>query len=163
MAGWREARLALGAWCSLTAGCTQVVRYTESLVDERSGRTLVTRLPATVGATVGFAVGVPVDIVAFVPAWLLYRTQPKETRDPVSWFLFPSFVLWKVGALVGTPFDGLEWLAWRSWRDKPAMSEQEREAIERTWDDRLHYDAWPVTPVYPLPADAGGRAADRAP
>jgi hypothetical protein len=146
--------LALAVLAALPA-CTQVVRYTEALVDERSGRTLFTRLPATVGATVGFAVGVPVDVVAFLPAWLVYRTQPKETRDPVSWFLFPSFVLWKVGALVGSPFDGVEWLAWRAWQPRAPLLPQEREAMERAWDDRLHYDEYPVVPIHPVPPHAG--------
>lgn len=153
-AGCRPA--ALLTVLALLSACTQVVRYTEAVVDERSGRTLFTRLPATVGATFGFAIGIPVDVIAFLPAWLIYRTQPKETRDPVSWFLFPSFVLWKVGALVGTPFDGAEWLAWRSWHRPPPVTPQEREAIERAWDDRLHYDEYPVTPVHPLPRPAKG-------
>ena len=87
--------LALVAAVASLTGCTQVVRYTDELVDPRYGRTLFTRLPATVGATAGFAIGVPLDIVAIPAAWVVYRSQPRETRDPVSVFLFPSFVLYR--------------------------------------------------------------------
>ena len=146
------------AACGLTA-CTPVVRYTNELVDPDGERTLFTRLPATVGATTGFAVGVPLDVVAIPAAWVVYRSQPRETRDPLSVFLFPSFVLWKVGALVGTPFDLVEWGAWRSWHAPAPMSDNEREAIERLWDERLYYTEYPVTPVYPLPD--GGSAPPR--
>lgn len=140
------ASLAAGA-CTL-AGCTQVVRYSEALVNDPE-RTWLTKLPATIGGTFGFAVGVPVDVAAFLPAWLVYRSQPKETRDPLSVFLFPSFVLWKVGTLVGTPFDAIEWATWRGWQPAQPLTAEEREAIEREWDSRLSFPEYPVTPLYP--------------
>ena len=81
--------------------CTPVVRYTDALVSDPE-RTWFTKLPATVGGTVGFVVGVPVDVAALVPLWFVYRSQARETRDPLSVFLFPSFVLWKAGVLLAT-------------------------------------------------------------
>lgn len=154
----RLAGAALPAALAVLAGCTSVVRYTEELVDERHGRSWFTRFPATLGGTAGFVVGVPVDVAAFLPAWLVYRSQPKETRDPLSVFLFPSFVLWKVGTLLGAPFDLVEWGVYRAWQDEPALSQQEREAIEREWDGREYYSEYPVTPIHPLvppPSDGG--------
>jgi hypothetical protein len=130
--------------------CSHVVQYTNELVDARSGRTWFTRLPATVGGTVGFVVGVPVDIVAIPASWVVYVSQPKETRDVLSVFLFPSFVLWKAGALLGAPFDGLEWAAYRSWQPPQPVTQEERETIERAWDE-AGWSTYPVTPVYPAP------------
>lgn len=147
--GWRLA-LVLGALPALS-GCTPVVRYADALVDDRYGRTWFTRLPATLGGTAGFAIGIPVDIVALLPLWLVYRSQPQETRDPLSVFLFPSFVLWKVGVLLGAPFDLVEWGTYRAWRAEPQLTQQEREAIEREWDSRGYYSEYPVTPIHPLP------------
>ena len=140
------------AWLALVAvgGCTPVVRYSEALVNAPD-RTWFTRLPATLGGTAGFAIGVPIDIAAFVPAWFVYRSQPRETRDPLSVFLFPSFVLWKVGALLGAPFDVVEWAVWRGWQPARPMTADEREAIEREWDGRLSFPEYPVTPIHPLP------------
>ncbi len=133
-----------------SAGCTSVVTYTDELVDARHGRTLFTRLPATIGATAGFVAGVPIDIVAVPVAWFYYRSQAAETRDALSVFLFPSFVLWKAGALLGAPFDLVEWAAWRSWQPAVPITQEERERIERAWDAQ-EYTEYPVTPVYPLP------------
>ena len=62
-------------------------------------------------------------------------------------------MLWKVGALIGSPFDLVEWAAVRGWRPPPAISQQERDVIERTWDSRDHYSEYPVTPIYPRPVD----------
>lgn len=143
--------------CLLPA-CTSVVRYSDGLVDPQAGRSLFTRLPASIGATTGFVVGIPVDVVALPVSWVVYRSQPRETREVASVFLFPSFVLWKVGALIGTPFDVVEWGAWRSWHPPAPMSDNEREAIERLWDERLYYTEYPVTPIYPLP-DGGSAPA----
>lgn len=151
--GVRRATSRLGAAAfAVLAGCSPVVRYTDSLVDARYGRTWFTRLPATVGATTGFAVGVPVDIVALPLTYVVYRTQPRETRDELSIFLFPSFVLWKAGALFGAPFDLVEWGLWRSWQPALPRTQEEWEAIEREWDAR-EYTEYPVTPLHPLPGD----------
>lgn len=146
-----RSRLGAAALVAVVAGlasCSSVVRYTEELVDARYGRTWVTRFPSTVGGTVGFVVGVPIDIVALPVSWGFYRMQPKETRDPLSVFLFPSFVLWKAFALVGAPFDLLEWAAYRGWRSPAPITQEERDAIERTWDEE-GWSEYPVTPIYP--------------
>jgi hypothetical protein len=143
-------RAALLAAAAL-AGCTPVVRYTDALVEGRDGRTWFTRAPATIGGSVGFAVGIPIDVLTLLPAWFVYRSQPVETRDPLSVFLFPSFVLWKVGALLGAPFDGVEWLAWRAWQPPEPLTQQQREAIENEWDSREAFSEYPVTPIHPRP------------
>ena len=137
--------------------CTQIVRYTDELVDARYGRTLFTQLPSTVGATAGFALGLPIVIVVSPAAWVFYRSQPPETRDPISVFLFPSFVLWKAGALLGAPFDLVEWGLWRSWQPDVPITQDEREAIERAWDSH-EYTEYPLTPFYPLDPVPPGRS-----
>lgn len=154
--GRGAARLAPAVFglCVALCGCTPVVRYTNELVDGRHGRTWFTRLPATLGGAAGFTLGIPVDIVALPVTLLVYRSQPRESRDPLSVFLFPSFVLWKGGALLGAPFDGVEWGLYRAWRSPPEVSDDEREAIERQWDTR-EYPEYPVTPIYPPAAREG--------
>lgn len=132
------------------ASCTPVVRYTDELVDSRFGRSLFTRLPATIGATAGFAIGLPFDVLALPVSVPVYATQPSETRDPLSVFLFPSFVLWKAGALLGTPFDLVELALWRSWHAPAPRTQEEWEAIEREWDAK-EYTEYPVTPIWPAP------------
>lgn len=135
--------------------CTPVVRYTDALVSDPE-RTWFTKLPATVGGTVGFVVGVPVDVAALVPLWFVYRSQARETRDPLSVFLFPSFVLWKAGVLLATPFDAVEWATWRWWQPERTLTQSERAAIEHEWDVRQSFPEFPATPIYPLPKPAGG-------
>ena len=142
-----------------TGGCSPLVGYTNDLVDYRSGRTWFTRAPAGIGGTLGFVVGVPVDVVVAPVAWAVYRAQPRETRDVMSVFLFPSFVLWKVGTLMGSPFDAIEWVLWRSWHER-AMTPEEREAIERAWDEK-EYSEYPVEAVYPRVAPAVPAAAPK--
>ncbi len=148
------ARACLLLACAALGGCAQAVRYTDELVDERYGRTWFTRAPATVGGAAGFVVGIPVDVVAVPVAWVYYGSLPPETRDPLSVFLFPSFVLWKAGTLLGAPFDLVEWGAWRAWREEPDLSHEDREAVERAWDAR-EFSEYPVTPIHPLPVPDG--------
>lgn len=130
------------------ASCAPIVRYTGELVDDRHGRTWFTRLPSTLGGTLGFAAGVPIDVVSLPVTFVVYRSQPKETRDPLSVFLFPSFVLWKVGILFGAPFDMIEWMTYRSWKNPAPITPEERDAIEREWDAR-EFNQYPVSPIYP--------------
>lgn len=132
----------------LVCGCTQVVRYTDELVDARTGRSFVTRMPATFGGIVGFVVGVPVDIVALPVTWVVYSSQDEVTRDPLSIFLFPSFVLWRVGTLIGAPFDLLEWAAWRAWLPEDTLTPEERERREAELD-QLEWQDYPVERIYP--------------
>ena len=145
------AALALGA-------CTSVVQYTDELVDPRHGREWFTRLPATIGGTAGFAVGVPVDVAAAPIAWIYYASQPVETRDPLSVFLFPSFVLWRAGLLLGAPFDLVEWASWRSWQPDVPITQEDRDRIERGWDAQ-EYTEYPVTPIYPPPGSEDDAAS----
>lgn len=140
-------------------GCTPVVRYTNALVSDPD-RTWFTKVPATISGTIGFVIGVPVDAVAFIPLWFVYRSQPKETRDPLSVFLFPSFVLWKAGVLLAAPLDGIEFVVWRSWQPERALTQEERATIEHEWDVREAFPEYPVTPIYPKPAPAGGARRD---
>jgi len=142
---------------ALLCGCSSVVQYTGEIVDRHHGRTWFTRLPATVGGSVGFLVGIPVDVAVMPVSWIAYRSQPKETRDVLSVFMFPSFVLWRTCALVGAPFDGVEWLVWRSWQAPPALTPEEREAAERAWDE-MGWSRYPVVPIHPPErADGPGR------
>jgi len=150
----RSGLLVLAALLPL-GSCSSLVRYTNDLVDSQSGRTWFVRVPAGIGGTLGFVVGLPVDVVVSPVSWAVYRSQPKETRDVMSVFLFPSFVLWKVGTLLGAPFDGVECGVWRCWSDR-ALSREEREAIERAWDEK-EYSEYPVTPVYPKAARRSGQ------
>ena len=156
----RQRRLASALLCWMIllglGSCAPIVRYTSELVDDRQGRTWFTRLPSAVGGTLGFAAGVPIDIVALPVTFVVYRTQPKETRDPLSVFLFPSFVLWKVGALIGAPFDGVEWATYRSWRSPDQLTQGDRDAIERKWD-ALEFSEYPVTPIYPVGTASDGQ------
>ena len=132
----------------LCGACTSVVRYTNELVSDEHGRTYFTRVPSAFGGTLGFTAGIPIDVAVLPATFVFYRTQPKETRDPLSVFLFPSFVLWKAGALLGAPFDAVEWAAWRSWQPAPPVTPDRREAIERRWDAQ-EFSVYPVTPIYP--------------
>ena len=143
----RSAALLL-ALAALGGGCTSVVRYTNELVSSDHGRTYFTRGPSALGGTAGFVLGIPVDVAALPVTFAVYRSQPKETRDVLSVFLFPSFVLWQSGLLLGAPFDALEWAAWRAWRPARELTPQEREAAERIWDAE-EFSVYPVTPIYP--------------
>ena len=135
----------------LGPSCTQVVQYTDALVDARTGRSAFTRVPATIGGIVGFVAGVPVDVAALPVTYTVYAMQDEVTRDPLSIFLFPSFVLWRIGSLLGAPFDLLEWAAWRQWQRGDGMTREERELHEAEID-ALEWPDYPVETVYPRPA-----------
>lgn len=132
----------------LGSGCTTVVRYTNELVSNQHGRTWFTRVPSAIGGTLGFALGIPIDVIALPVTIVVDRSQPPERRDPLSVYLFPSFVLWKAGALVGAPFDAVEYVVYRSWQPETPVTPDEREAIERQWD-AAEFSEYPVTPIYP--------------
>lgn len=130
------------------SSCTQVVQYTDALVDARTGRTQFTRIPATIGGIVGFVGGIPFDVVALPATYTVYATQDEVTRDPLSIFLFPSFVLWRIGSLLGAPFDLVEWSAWRAWQQDDALTPEERELREAEID-ALEWPDYPVEVIYP--------------
>lgn len=154
MARHRRAALVLASLPWL-CGCTQVVQYTDALVQERTGRSLVTRAPATFGGIVGFIAGIPFDLVAFPVTWVVYSSQDEATRDPLSIYLFPSFVLWRGGSLLGAPFDLVEWAAWRAWRPPQALTPEQREQREAQLDQEQ--ESWPDYPVEAIfPRATGG-------
>ena len=127
----------------LSSGCAELVRYSDDLVDPRTGRTLFTRTPAA------FLAGVPIDIVGLPVTYVVYSNQDEVTREPLSIFLFPSFVLWRVGTLLGAPFDLVEWACWRSWQPEPALTREERERREAALDGLEWLDPT-VVPIYPV-------------
>jgi len=148
----RGARLLLTLTALFGAtSCTSVVRYTNELVDGRHGRSWFTSMPATFGGAVGFGVGVPVSVAVSPLSYVVYQTQPKP-RDGLSTFFFPSYFLWRVCALVGAPFDAVEYGLYRAWAPEPPVTQAEREAIERQWDAR-GFNEYPVTPIYPEHVD----------
>jgi hypothetical protein len=148
VAPWgRGAGLLVGA--AVLSSCAGVVRYTDALVEPSHGRTWFTRVPAAVGGTLGFTLGVPLDLLGVPLSAVVYANQPTSTRDPLSVFLFPSWALWKVGLLLGTPFDGLEWLCYRAYRGEPALGSEEREAIERAYDE-AGWARYPVQALHPV-------------
>ena len=138
----------------LFTGCTQLVRYSDDLVDPRTGRTLFTRTPAAFGGVLGFLVGVPIDIVALPVTYIVYSNQDEVTREPLSIFLFPSFVLWRAGTLVGAPFDLVEWACWRAWQPESALTREERERREALLDE-LEWLNPTVVPIYPVTEPVG--------
>ena len=146
---WRAAPL--GAAALLFGSCTQVVQYTDALVDESTGRTAFTRVPATIGGIVGFVAGVPVDVAALPVTYSVYALQDEVTRDPLSIFLFPSFVLWRIGSLLGAPFDLVEWATYRHWQRDDALTREERELREAEID-ALEWPDYPVETIYPRPS-----------
>jgi hypothetical protein len=151
------------ALVAATASCAGLVQYTDELRDERTGRTLIVRSPATAGGVVGFAVGLPVSAVALPVTYPVYlhqkRTAPMRA-DPVSTLLFPSFVLWRAGVLVAAPFDLVEWAVYRGWKGTPTRTAEERERIERDHDEEV-LQTYPVEPIYPTARDL--RRVDRDP
>lgn len=141
---------ALLATVALLGGCSTAVRYSDDLVSAKSGRTLFTRAPAAIGGIVGFLVGVPLDVVALPATYLVYKSQPAATRDPLSTFLFPSFVLWRVGTLFAAPVDAVEWGVWRWWQPEESLTPEEQERIEAELD-ALHqqWTDYPVEWIHP--------------
>lgn len=133
--------------------CTGLVRYTGDLTDERTGRTAFVTAPASAGGFVGFVVGVPISIAALPVSYTVYASQKAEdpsTADPLSTMLFPSFVLWRAGTLLGSPFDLVEFLVYRSALPADTMTEAERRQFELQLDhDTLK--SYAVEPIYPAP------------
>jgi hypothetical protein len=118
-------------------GCTQLVRYTGDLTDSRTGRTAFVTAPASAGGFLGFIVGVPVSIVALPITYLVYADQKAtdaSTADPLSTMLFPSFVLWRAGTLLGAPFDLVEYVVYRAGLPPNTMTEEERKVYEYRLD-----------------------------
>jgi hypothetical protein len=151
--------LVLALPCVL-GSCADLVGYAEDLTDRRTGRTVFVRSPAAVGGFVGFGLGLPLSAVALPVTYQIHRAQRRRnpgTADALSTLLWPSFVLWRAGNLLATPFDIVEWAAYRAWRDPPALTRPEREELEAEIDAQL-LPSYPVTPVYPpVPAATSPR------
>lgn len=144
------AQVALAGLAVLSTGCETFVRYADELKDKRSGRTLFVRAPAQLGGTVGVVVGVPLDVVVSPVTYTIYSAAAEDdgTTDPVSYLLFHTFTLWKVGSMLGAPFDTLEFVCWRAWQPEDNLSAQERESLELK-EDRRALPRYPVEPIYP--------------
>lgn len=144
----------------LLASCSQFIQYTDEIREGAGGRTSLVTVPTLLGGSAGFIVGIPADIVALpvtYPIWSYQRRQ-NARADRTSTLLFPSFAFWRIGMLLGAPFDALEFAAYRAWRAERTMTRQEREAIESE-HDREAYPTYPVKPLYP---DDAARAAAEA-
>jgi hypothetical protein len=147
------ARLASVLALLAATGCAHLVGYAEDLTDRRTGRTLFVRTPATVGGFVGFGAGLPFCLAGLPITYAVYRRDSRQNpgqADPLSTLLWPSFVLWRGGNLLGAPFDLVEWVVWRAWRPAPPLTRGEREDLELELDAQS-LPSYPVEPVYPLP------------
>lgn len=137
----------------LLSSCAPLVEYAQDLTDRRTGRTLFVRTPATVGGFVGFGLGLPLSLAGLPITYTIHRQQSRSDpgqADPLSTLLWPSFVLWRAGNLLATPFDVVEWVLYRSWRPPPLLSRDEREDLEDAIDAEA-LPSYPVEPVYPRP------------
>jgi hypothetical protein len=125
-AAWRCA--ALAALLVLLPGCL-LVRYSDDLVDETTGRSNFVTQPASFGGVVGFVCGLPLDLVFLPATYIVYQSQKQdgeEGLDPGSTLLFPSFVLWRTGViLIGAPFDLVEYTFYRAWQPAPPRTQSE--------------------------------------
>ena len=140
-----------------TVSCGQVVRYTDEISDPRSGRSFFVTAPAGAGGFVGFVLGLPVDLIALPATFTVYQVQKAQDplrADPISTMLFPSFVLWRAGSLIAAPFDVLELVFYRAWRDPVSLTEEEREALEDEIDGAT-LPRYPVESIYPPRAPDG--------
>jgi hypothetical protein len=139
------------------AACSQLVRYTDELVDRRTGRTVAVTAPAAAGGFVGFVAGLPIDVAALPITYAVYATQKSRdpaAADPLSTMLFPSFVLWRAGTLLGLPFDIVEYAAWRAWQPERSMTEEERKRFEAQLDEEA-LPAYPVETLAPRTGEGG--------
>lgn len=147
---------------ALLSGCADFVRYTDELVEPRTGRSFVVTGPASLGGLVGFVAGLPVDVVALPVTYPIYRSQAAEdpvSADPTSTMLFPSFALSRVGRLVlGAPFDVLEYGVYRAWRSPQGPGREDQEAFEilRDQETLQIYSVEPVLPRGAATRPAGG-------
>lgn len=144
----------LALCCGSFGGCSQFVEYTDRITETESGRTVFVTTPAQLGGSAGFLVGIPADIVLLPATYTFYAVQKGQTDQPppdaMSVLLFPSFVCWRVGKLLGAPFDLLEFMAWRAWRGEQTLTRAERASIEAQHDENA-LPVYPVEHVYPTP------------
>jgi len=150
----------------VTTACDQlapVVRYTDELTSENTGRTALVRVPAEAFGFVGFIGGIPLDLVALPATYVFYEMNknlpPGQATDAVTIFLFPSFVLWRGAILMAAPLDALEFVAYRVFLPAKTLNPFEQEDLENRLD-RETLPRHPVEPLYPLPERS--EAADPA-
>jgi len=142
---------AIAALGVVLGACSQLVRYTDELVDRGTGRTVLVTAPASAGGFFGFIAGLPVDLAALPITYPVYRVQADKDpagADPLSTMLFPSFVLWRAGTLLGMPFDVLEYAGWRLWQPEVTPTEEERKRFEAQLDEQS-LPAYPVETLEP--------------
>ncbi len=143
--------LALALLVAALCGCRQFVQYTDELTDARSGRSSFVTTPAALGGSAGFLVGIPAVIGALPVTYGVFAYQRSADplgADAVSTLLFPSFVCWRVGKLLGSPFDFLEFASYRAWRSPETLTREERAEIEFNHDEKT-LPSYPVRPIYP--------------
>lgn len=138
-----------------------VVRYTDELTNENTGRTPFVRYPAQGFGFVGFIGGIPFDLIALPATYTFYEMNkslpPGQATDSVTIFLFPSFVLWRSAILLAAPLDALEFAVYRAFLPPKTMNPFEQEDLE----NRLDRETLPRHPVEPLyPVIKPDRAAD---
>jgi hypothetical protein len=143
--------VAAAAVASVLGSCSQFVQYTDEIVDSDTGRTPFTTVPANIGGFAGFTLGLPVDLVALPVTYAVYRVQREQNPlkvDAISTMLFPSFVMWRTGTLLGVPMDMVEYIAYRVWQPPHTPSRDEQAEIEYEFDEQI-LPSYPVTPLYP--------------
>jgi hypothetical protein len=132
-------------------GCAGLLQYTDELTDSSTGRSPIVTTPATITGAAGFTVGLPISLVALPITYGVYTYQQTDnpaTTDPASTMLFPSFVLWRAGTLLATPFDALDYAVIRAWQPERTPTREERETIEARIDEDM-LPTYRVRPIYP--------------
>lgn len=141
-----------------------VVRYTDELTNEYTGRTALVRVPAEAFGMVGFVSGIPLDLVALPASYVFYEMNknlpPGQATDAVTIFLFPSFVLWRGAILLAAPLDAIEFLCYRVFLPAKTMNPFEQEDLENRID-RETLPRHPVEPLYPVPKSDGAADSGR--
>ena len=129
-----------------------IVRYTDELTNVATGRTPLVRAPAEAFGTIGFVGGLPFDIAALPLTYTFYEMNkslpPGQATDPVTIFLFPSFVLWRAALLLAAPLDALEFVCYRAYLPPKTLNREEQEDLEHRLD-RESLPRHPVEPLYP--------------
>jgi hypothetical protein len=130
-----------------------VVRYTDELTNEHTGRTPFVRYPAQGLGFVGFIGGIPFDLIALPATYTFYEMNknlpPGQATDSVTIFLFPSFVLWRSAILLAAPLDAIEFACYRAFLPRKTPNPFEQEDLENRLD-RETLPRHPVEPLYPV-------------
>ena len=159
----RAAGIVLLATLLTTTACDQlapIVRYTDELTNEHTGRTPFVRYPAQSFGFLGFIGGIPFDLIALPATYTFYEMNkslpPGQATDSVTIFLFPSFVMWRAAILLAAPLDAVEFAFYRAFLPAKTLNPFEQEDLENRLD-RETLPRHPVEPLYPA-AKRDGRA-----